>query len=156
MMMTRTRPPEEIATVAIAGLQCGLFVIPPHPHIEEDVAERHDEIQRGLRALKEGRDPVFHKQETWLAPIEEPPFAALDCRLGKAPYMAFPLGGLWTRPTGEVLTAEGQPVAGLYAAGRTTCGISRSAEGYASGTCIADATYFGRLAGRRVASASPA
>ena len=53
MMMTRTRPPEEIATVAIAGLQRGLFVIPTHPHIEEDVAERHDEIQRGLRALKE-------------------------------------------------------------------------------------------------------
>jgi NAD(P)-dependent dehydrogenase (short-subunit alcohol dehydrogenase family) len=53
MMMTRTRSPEEIAAVAIEGLRRGLFVIPTHPHIEEDVAERHGEIQRGLRALKE-------------------------------------------------------------------------------------------------------
>ena len=106
------------------------------------------------RHAKEGRDPVFHKQANWLAPIEEPPFAALDCRIGKAPYMAFPLGGLWTRPSGEVLTAEGEAVPGLYAAGRTTCGISRSAEGYASGTCIADATYFGRLAGRSAAASA--
>lgn len=48
---------------------------------------------------------------------------------------------------------DGKTVPGLYAAGRTTCGISRSADGYASGTCIADATYFGRLAGRSVAAA---
>ena len=52
IMMTRTRPPEEIAAIAIAGLRRGLFVIPTHLHIEEDVAERHGEIQRGLRALK--------------------------------------------------------------------------------------------------------
>lgn len=70
-----------------------------------------------------------------------------------APYKAFPLGGLWTRPSGEVLIPDGSPVPGLYAAGRTTCGISRSAEGYASGTCIADATCFGRLAGQAAAAA---
>ena len=104
------------------------------------------------RYAREGKDPLFHKQSAWLEPLDEPPFAALECSLGKAPYMAFPLGGLWTRPSGEVLTEDGEPVPGLYAAGRTTCGISRSAEGYASGTCIADATYFGRLAGKAVAA----
>ena len=40
---------------------------------------------------------------------------------------------------------------GLYAAGRTCCGVSRSAEGYVSGTSIGDATFFGRLAGRAAA-----
>ena len=55
MMTTRTRTPEEVAAIAIAGLRRGLFVIPTHLHIEEDVAERHGEIQRGLRALKEMR-----------------------------------------------------------------------------------------------------
>jgi succinate dehydrogenase/fumarate reductase flavoprotein subunit len=105
------------------------------------------------RYAKNGEDPLFHKQPAWLEPLDEPPFAALECSLGKAPYMAFPLGGLWTRPTGEVLTEDGDPIPGLYAAGRTTCGISRSAEGYASGTCIADATYFGRLAGKTMAAA---
>jgi succinate dehydrogenase/fumarate reductase flavoprotein subunit len=107
------------------------------------------------RFAQKGEDPLFHKQPPWLAPIEEAPFAALQCSVGQAPYKAFPLGGLWTRPTGEVLTPDGESVPGLYAAGRTTCGISRSADGYASGTCIADATYFGRLAGRNVAAADP-
>ena len=55
MMTARTRTPEEVAAIAIAGLRRGLFVIPTHLHIEEDVAERHGEIQRGLRALKEMR-----------------------------------------------------------------------------------------------------
>ena len=55
MMTTRTRTPEEVAAIAIAGLRRGLFVIPTHLHIEEDVAERHGEIQRGLRALEEMR-----------------------------------------------------------------------------------------------------
>ena len=79
------------------------------------------------RFAREGTDPLFHKQPPWLAALESPPFAALQCSVGEAPYKAFPLGGLWTRPGGEVLTADGREVPGLYAAGRTTCGISRSA-----------------------------
>ncbi len=66
--------------------------------------------------------------------------------------MAFSLGGLWTKPTGEVLTEDAEVVEGLYAAGRNCCGVSRSAEGYVSGTSIGDATFFGRLAGRTAAS----
>lgn len=99
-----------------------------------------------------GVDPVLHKQPAWLRPLGAPPFAAYDLSFGRAPYMAFSLGGLWTRPTGEVLTEDGEIVAGLYAAGRTCCGISRSAEGYVSGTSIGDATFFGRLAGRSAAA----
>ena len=99
-----------------------------------------------------GEDPVLHKQPAWLRPITEPPFAAYDLSFGKAPYMAFSLGGLWTRATGEVLTEDGEIVDGLFAAGRSCCGISRSAEGYVSGTSIGDATFFGRLAGRAAAA----
>lgn len=101
---------------------------------------------------RRGEDPLLHKASNWLRPIETAPFAALECSLGKAPYMAFSLGGLWTRASGEVLTEDGEIVAGLYAAGRNSCGIARSAEGYASGTCIGDATFFGRLAGRAAAT----
>lgn len=99
-----------------------------------------------------GVDPLLHKQPAWLRPLGEPPFAAYDLSFGRAPYMAFSLGGLWTRPTGEVLTEDGEVVEGLYAAGRSCCGISRSAEGYVSGTSIGDATFFGRLAGRTAAA----
>jgi 3-oxo-5alpha-steroid 4-dehydrogenase len=107
------------------------------------------------RHAAEGADPLLRKQPTWLRPIQDAPFAALECSLGKAPYMAFSLGGLWTKPTGEVLSEDGEVVEGLYAAGRNACGIARSAEGYASGTCIGDATFFGRLAGQAAANRMP-
>jgi succinate dehydrogenase/fumarate reductase flavoprotein subunit len=94
-----------------------------------------------------GEDPAFHKQPDWLAPLSQPPFAALDCSYGVAPYLYFTLGGLRTRATGEVVTEDGMDVPGLFAAGRTACGIPRSSWGYCSGTSVADATFFGRLAG---------
>ncbi len=126
--------------------------------VEESIADLESalELPAGMlqhtvefynRGAREGRDPLFRKQAAWLRPLEQGPFAALDCSLGRAPYMAFTLGGLWTRPTGEVLTEDGEEIPGLYAAGRASCGIARSASGYASGTCIGDATFFGRLAG---------
>ncbi len=98
-----------------------------------------------------GEDPLFHKSEAWLKPIE-PPYAALDCTPGSgAFYPYFTFGGLDTLPTGEVLTMERQPIPGLYAAGRTTCGIPRTSAGYSSGMSVGDVTYFGRAAGRTVA-----
>jgi succinate dehydrogenase/fumarate reductase flavoprotein subunit len=64
------------------------------------------------------------------------------------------LGGLDTLPTGEVLTPQREIIPGLYAAGRTAAGIPRSARGYASGMSVADASFFGRLAGRQAAAAT--
>lgn len=99
-----------------------------------------------------GEDPLFHKSEQWLKPMKAP-YAALDCTPGSGViYAYFTLGGLDTRPTGEVLSMEGRAIEGLYAAGRTTCGLPRSADGYASGMSVGDATFFGRLAGRTVAT----
>ena len=99
-----------------------------------------------------GEDPLFHKSAEWLKPMVAP-YAALDCTLGEgAIYAAFTLGGLDTRPTGEVLTTEKAVIPGLYAAGRTACGIPRTAAGYASGLSVGDATFFGRAAGRASAA----
>jgi 3-oxo-5alpha-steroid 4-dehydrogenase len=50
-----------------------------------------------------------------------------------------------------VLRAEGGCVPGLFAAGRTTSGLA--AQGYSSGLSLADATFFGRRAGRAAARA---
>ena len=83
-------------------------------------------------------------------------YAALDCTLGEgAIYAAFTLGGLDTRPPGEVLTTEKEVLPGLYAAGRTACGIPRTAAGSASGLSVGDATFFGRAAGRASAARKP-
>ena len=99
----------------------------------------------------QGQDPQFHKAAKWLRPLVDPPFVALDLRVDYAAYTCFTLGGLHTRPSGEVLNAQGLPIHGLYAAGRTACGLPRWGEGYSSGLSLADATYFGREAGRAAA-----
>jgi 3-oxo-5alpha-steroid 4-dehydrogenase len=100
----------------------------------------------------QSNDPGFHKHDAWLKPIE-PPYAALNCTPGSGVlYPYFTLGGLDTLPTGEVLTMEGETIPGLYAAGRTSCGLPRTASGYASGMSVGDATYFGRVTGQQVAA----
>jgi succinate dehydrogenase/fumarate reductase flavoprotein subunit len=98
-----------------------------------------------------GDDPLFHKRADFVRPLDVPPFRAYDCSAARVYYPFFTLGGLHTRVDGEVLDAEGAPVPGLYAAGRTTSGVS--ALGYSSGISLADATLFGRLAGRSAATA---
>ncbi len=103
------------------------------------------------RHAADGVDPLFHKAAKWLKPLDEPPFVALDCRIDYAFYPYFTLGGLDTLPTGQVVDAARVPVAGLYAAGRTACGLPRSGAGYSSGLSLADATFFGRQAGRHAA-----
>jgi len=100
-----------------------------------------------------GRDPLFRKGAKWLRPLTQPPFVALDCRIDHSVYFSFTLGGLDTLPTGEVVDAAREPVPGLYAAGRTACGLPRWGAGYSSGMSLADATFFGRQAGRRAAGA---
>jgi succinate dehydrogenase/fumarate reductase flavoprotein subunit len=99
----------------------------------------------------QGSDPLFHKAPKWLTPLQQPPFVAIDCRIDHCFYASFTLGGLDTLPTGEVLDAERNIIGGLFAAGRTACGLPRWGEGYSSGLSLADATFFGREAGKRAA-----
>lgn len=105
------------------------------------------------RYAAQGQDPLFHKAAKWLKPLTEGPFVALDCRIDHCFYSYFTLGGLDTLPTGEVLTADRRPIAGLYAAGRSACGLPRWGAGYSSGMSLADATFFGRQAGLSAARA---
>lgn len=102
----------------------------------------------------QGSDPLFHKARKWLKPLNEPPFVAIDCRIDHCFYASFTLGGLDTLPTGEVVDADRKVIGGLFAAGRTTCGLPRWGEGYSSGLSLADASFFGREAGRRAAVTS--
>jgi succinate dehydrogenase/fumarate reductase flavoprotein subunit len=94
-----------------------------------------------------GEDPLFHKSPSYLKPLDRAPFAALDLSATRAVVPGFTMGGLETRTTGEVLAPDGTVVCGLYAAGRNSCGLPRSAGGYSSGMSIGCATFFGRLAG---------
>jgi 3-oxo-5alpha-steroid 4-dehydrogenase len=96
-----------------------------------------------------GQDPLFHKQTEYLKPLDQPPFGAYDCTVDHSLYAAFTLGGLATDPDGRVLDARGEPVGGLYAAGRASSGLSVGS--YSSGLSLGDGTFFGRRAGRAAA-----
>jgi len=98
-----------------------------------------------------GLDTEHHKRAELLQPIGTP-IGAIDLRVSSTFYASFTLGGVCTDVDGRVLTADGTPVAGLYAAGRTAAGIP--AHGYVSGISLGDGTYFGRRAGRASAVAA--
>ncbi|WP_344832033.1 FAD-dependent oxidoreductase [Actinocorallia longicatena] len=92
-----------------------------------------------------GTDPVLGKKPRWLRPIGLP-VAAYDLRGCTA---GFTLGGLRTDLRSRVLHLSGDPIPGLYAAGRCTSGVC--AGGYASGTSLGDGSFYGRRAGQTAA-----
>jgi 3-oxo-5alpha-steroid 4-dehydrogenase len=94
------------------------------------------------RHAEKGEDPLFHKRAEFLRPLKSP-FGGI--RLTGLPYAVFTLGGLVTTVEGAVVGAGGEPIPGLFAAGRATSGIP--SWGYASGTSLGDGTFFGRRAG---------
>jgi len=125
--------------------------------LEEELGLRQGSLQQTLRVYNEdcnrGEDTQCHKATEWLEPLQ-PPLVALDVTPGRGPFVPyFTLGGLDTLPSGEVVDAQRQVIPGLYAAGRTACGVVRRAEGYSSGMSVGDATFSGRMAGRQVAAA---
>jgi 3-oxo-5alpha-steroid 4-dehydrogenase len=105
------------------------------------------------RNAERGEDPVFHKATEHVAPLRTPPFGAIDLSWDKAIYACFTLGGLATDTDARVLDADGAPVPGLWAAGRTAASIS--SPGYSSGTSIGEAQIFGRIAGQQAARSEP-
>ncbi|MCA9505845.1 MAG: FAD-dependent oxidoreductase [Myxococcales bacterium] len=108
------------------------------------------------RAAERGEDPLFHKAAKYVTPLVHPPFAALDLSVDKSVWSTFTLGGLDTKASGEVLTPDGEVVAGLYAAGRASAGLTRSGRFYASGMSIGGGSFFGRMAGKTAAAAEAA
>ncbi len=99
-----------------------------------------------------GRDPLFDKQVPILTPLDQAPFVALELNFATSYFSFFTLGGLRTSTDGEVLDRQGQPIAGLYAAGRCTSGLPAWGHGYSSGMSLADCTFFGRQAGKAAAA----
>ncbi|PND55414.1 flavoprotein [Mycobacterium sp. ENV421] len=121
-------------TVAELEAEIGL----PFGSLQDTVARYNDAAARG-------EDPLLHKKARWLRPIGSP-VGALDLRHATG---GFPLGGLRTNLDAQVLHVSGEPIPGLYAAGRCTAGLA--AWGYASGISLGDGSFYGRRAGRSAA-----
>lgn len=106
-----------------------------------------DTVARYNAGAERGEDPLLHKKSRWLRPIGSP-VGAIDLRHATG---GFPLGGLRTTLSAEVLHVSGEPIPGLFAAGRCTAGLA--AWGYASGISLGDGSFYGRRAGRAAAKA---
>ncbi len=124
--------------------------------LEEELGLRSGTLQQTIALYNEdcanGVDTQCHKAAEWLQPLVAP-LVALDITPGRGTFVPyFTLGGLDTLPSGEVVDAQRQVIAGLYAAGRTACGVVRRADGYSSGMSVGDASFSGRMAGRQVAA----
>ena len=97
------------------------------------------------------QDPAFQKSQGVPGASGEAPFHGYYFGPSMASFMA--LGGLEERHAPQVLSVDAQPIAGLYAAGRTGCAVFGGYPG--SGTSIAEALTFGRIAGQQVAAQAP-
>ncbi len=125
------RPPTWVAdSVADLEREIGL----PDGALQATVAAYNDGAARG-------EDPLLGKKPQWLKPIGTP-VGAIDLRDSTG---GFTLGGLHTTLDAEVLHVGGEPIPGLYAAGRCTAGLA--AWGYASGVSLGDGSFYGRRAG---------
>ncbi|GLY42354.1 23S rRNA methyltransferase [Amycolatopsis sp. NBRC 101858] len=118
----------------------------------EEAARKAGVDPQGLRTSVEayhGAEDPMGKPAEFARRLEHPPFSLID--ISVRPNLGYPtpmltLGGLVVdEDTGAVRSEAGEPIAGLYAAGRTAVGIcSRS---YVSGLSLADCVFSGRRAG---------
>jgi 3-oxo-5alpha-steroid 4-dehydrogenase len=109
-------------------------------------------------AAAAGRPDPHGKPADLVRAQDRPPYSLIDCSV--RPRLAYPapmltLGGLVVAErTGQVRRADGSPVPGLYAAGRTAVGLCSNS--YVSGLALADCVFSGRRAGAHAASAAHA
>ncbi|MEX7474440.1 FAD-dependent oxidoreductase [Mycobacterium adipatum] len=141
---------------AMASPSPQLMMRPP-TWVADSVAELEAEIGLSPGSLQatvslynegaaRGEDPLLHKKPQWIRPIGSP-VGAIDLRESTG---GFTLGGLATTLDAEVLHVSGDPIPGLFAAGRSAAGLA--AWGYASGISLGDGSFYGRRAGRGAAS----
>ncbi len=103
-------------------------------------------------AARDGEDPQFHKAADYVVPLDVAPYGAYDLTPGNAFYSGFTCGGLRVDHDARVRREDDSTIDGLYAAGACASNIAVDGKGYASGTQLGEASYFGRRAGRHAAA----
>jgi 3-oxo-5alpha-steroid 4-dehydrogenase len=108
------------------------------------------------RAAAAGEPDPAGKPADLVQVIDRPPYSLIDLSVRPSPAYPAPmltLGGLVVaEDTGQVLRADGSPIAGLHAAGRTAIGLCSNS--YVSGLSLADCVFSGRRAGKHAAAAA--
>jgi succinate dehydrogenase/fumarate reductase flavoprotein subunit len=89
------------------------------------------------KAAPQGSGP----KSNWANTIEEPPFEAYAVTCG----ITFTFGGVKIDTDARVVSTEGEPIPGLYAAGEMVGGLFYF--NYPGGTGLMNGAVFGRIAG---------
>jgi tricarballylate dehydrogenase len=84
-------------------------------------------------------------KSNWANTLDTPPFEAYAVTCG----ITFSFGGLRINPQAQVLSSDGDPIPGLYAAGELVGGIFWF--NYPGGSGLTNGSVFGRLAGKNAA-----
>jgi len=124
-----------------AGLTSTVAVFNQHATVGED-----PEFRRGISAFNRGSGDPEHKPNPSLAPIQKGPFYAIKVLPGSFGTFA----GLKTDPMSRVLNSDGEPIAGLYAAGSDQANVM-GGHYPSGGINIGPAMTFGYIAGRHAA-----
>jgi tricarballylate dehydrogenase len=118
-----------------------------------DQAQALREIQAYNRAVrtdipfnpnvKDGRctEGLAVPKSNWANTIDTPPFEAYAVTCG----ITFSFGGLRINTSAQVISSDGEPIRGLYAAGELVGGIFYF--NYPGGTGLTNGSVFGRIAG---------
>lgn len=102
-------------------------------------------------AAATGRPDPMGKGDKCRRPFDGGPYFAisLEHKVPTNPITSLSMGGLRVaEETGAVVDRDGQPIDGLYAAGRTALGIP--SNNYVSGLSLADCIWSGRRAARAI------
>jgi fumarate reductase flavoprotein subunit len=95
-----------------------------------------------------GEDLDYFKDPKFLRAVASPPFYGAELRLG---VLCLTSKGLRIDPSARVLSGEGVPIPGLYAAGECTGGVLGDVY-MGSGNSYANCVVFGRTAGSTAVS----
>ena len=99
--------------------------------------------------VKDGRCTIglAINKSNWANTLDTPPFEAYAVTCG----ITFTFGGLRINPEAQVISSDGEPIPGLYAAGELVGGIFWF--NYPGGTGLTNGAVFGRIAGASAARA---
>jgi tricarballylate dehydrogenase len=100
--------------------------------------------------LKDGRSTtgLAVNKSNWANTLDTPPFEAYAVTCG----ITFTFGGLRINTDAQVISTDGEPIPGLYAAGELVGGIFYF--NYPGGTGLTNGAVFGRIAGANAAKAA--
>ena len=127
-----------------AGLTSTVAAFNTHAVVGED-----PEFGRGTSAFNRGSGDSDHRPNPSLAPVEKGPFYAIKVLPGSFGTFA----GLKTDADSRVLASDGEPIAGLYAAGSDQANVM-GGHYPSGGINIGPAMTFGYIAGRHAARVS--